>query len=244
VLNTESNNVAPSQLKSKIVNIIIADDHPLLRRALRDILETQTDFKVIAEANDGEDAIKLSIKMIPDVVIMDISMPKINGIEATRQIKAKCPNIAVLVLTVHDDNEHVLTILEAGAAGYLTKGVYDKEIINAIRSVSVGEIVLSPTVSNEIIKYAIRYKGKSTNICNNEKLTAKETEILRLAATGLSNKDIAIRLSLSLRTVKNYISHIFLKLGVASRTEATIVCLKDGILNINDINNNAYLPKH
>ncbi|GAI58769.1 unnamed protein product, partial [marine sediment metagenome] len=128
------------------ITIMLADDHPLLRQALADILNKQADFEIIAEAGDGEEAVKLATELVPDVVIMDISMPKLNGLEATRQIKARCPNVAILVLTVHSDSEHILGILEAGAAGYLTKSVFGKEVINAVRGVASGETVLSAPI--------------------------------------------------------------------------------------------------
>lgn len=159
-----------------------------------------------------------------------------DGIEATRQIIAKCPDLAILVLTVYDDSEHVMNILEAGAVGYLTKRAFAKEIIHAVRAAIAGDTVLSPLVSKEVLKYALRYTGKSTHLDSTEKLSAKEVEIMRLAAKGLSNKDIAMHLSIGQRNIKNYFSQIFLKLGVKSRTEAAIVCVRKGILSVNDIN--------
>lgn len=136
--------------KSSKTRIMLADDHPLLRQALRDVLEKQSDFEVIAEASDGEEAVELATELVPDVVIMDISMPKLNGLEATKQIKANRPAIAILVLTVHSDNEHILSILQAGAGGYLTKSVYGDEVIHAVRALVSGETVLYPTVSQKI----------------------------------------------------------------------------------------------
>ncbi len=201
------------QDKLDIIKILLADDHPLLRFALKEILEKQVDFKVIGEASDGEEAIKLATRLLPDIVIMDIDMPKMDGIEATRQIIAKCPDLAILVLTVYDDSEHVMNILEAGAVGYLTKRAFAKEIIHAVRAAIAGDTVLSPLVSKEVLKYALRYTGKSTRLDSTEKLSAKEVEIMRLAAKGLSNKDIAMHLSIGQRNIKNYFSQIFLKLG-------------------------------
>ena len=215
--------------------IMLADDHPLLREALRNVLEKQPDFEIIAEARDGEEAVKLAAKLIPDIVIMDISMPRLNGLEATKQIKANCPRIAVLILTVHDDSEHILGLLQAGASGYLTKGAYGDEVINAVRALVYGETVLSAAVSREILKYAFRHITKPLNLDLGNKLTARDVEILRLLTKGISNKDIAFRMGLSLRTVKGYLSDLFLKLNVASRTEAVIVGLRKGILTPEDI---------
>jgi NarL family two-component system response regulator LiaR len=221
--------------KSKKIRIILADDHPLLRQSLRDVLGKQPDLEVIAEASDGEEAVKLATKLIPDVVIMDISMPKLNGLEATRQIKEICSTIAVLVLTIHSDSEHILSILKAGAGGYLTKSVYDDEVVNAVRALVSGETVLSPSVSQQIFKYAFQHIDKPKISDIGDKLSARELEILRLVAKGISNKDIAIRLGLSLRTVKGYLTDLFLKLDVGSRTEAAIVSLRKGILTLEDL---------
>jgi len=211
---------------------MLADDHPLVRKALRDVLEKQADFEIVAEAGDGEEAVKIATELVPDVVLMDITMPKLNGIEATRQIKAKCSNIAVLVLTVHDDSEHILGILEAGAAGYLTKRVFGEEVIHAIHSVVAGETVLSAEIFQQILKHAMRYATKPITIAVGEKLTVREIEILNWAAKGKSNKDIAAELNLSQATIKSYLSDIFAKLEVASRTEAVIIGLRAGILTL------------
>jgi NarL family two-component system response regulator LiaR len=216
----------------KKIRIILADDHPLLRQALRIVLEKQNDFEVIAEAGDGEEAVQLAKEMVPDVMIMDISMPKLSGLEATKLIKAECPSIAILVLTVHSDNEHIISILKAGAAGYLTKSVYGDEVINAVRALVSGETVLAPSVSQQILKYAFRHMTKPVSSDTYESFTNRELEILNLAASGMSNKDIALRLGLSLRTVKAYIADLFLKLKVTSRTEAVIVGLRKGIIEL------------
>jgi len=219
---------------SKKLKIMVADDHPLLRQALRNVLEKHDDFEVIAEAGDGEEAIRLATELRPEILIMDISMPNISGLEATRQIKKKCPSIAIIALTVYDDSEHILGILEAGAAGYLTKSVFGDEVAYAIRSVAAGETVLSPAVSRQVIKHAAKYVAKPLRLDSGEKLTSREQELLKLAALGLSNKGIAARLELSLRTVKSYMTEIFSKLRVGSRTEAVILALRAGIIDIHD----------
>ena len=217
------------------VTIMLADDHPLLRQALRNVLEKQTDFEIIAEVSDGEEAVKLATELVPDVVIMDISMPKLNGLDATRQIKAKCPDVAILVLTVYDDSEHILGILEAGAAGYLTKSVFGEEVIHAVRGVVMGETVLSKAISRQIIRHAVRHIAKPIPLDAGEKITARELGILRLAAMGMSNTDIAQKLDLSLSTVKGYLAEIFSKLNVCSRTEAVITALRVGLLTFDDL---------
>lgn len=231
-LKPETGSRQPRHRKTRIM---LADDHPLLRQALRNVLEKQPDFEVIAEVSDGEEAVKLATEVVPDVVIMDISMPKLNGLEATKQIKASCPSIAILVLTVHSDNEHILSILQAGAGGYLTKSVYGEEVIHAVRALTSGETVLSPPVSQQVIKYAVQHIIKPVSLDTGDKISGRELEVLRLAAKGISNKDIAAKLDLSLRTVKGYLADVFLKLNVASRTEAVIVGLQKGIISLDDI---------
>jgi DNA-binding NarL/FixJ family response regulator len=216
-------------------SIILADDHPIVRKALRNDLEKEADFIVLAEAGDGEEAVKLVSELIPDVVIMDIGMPKINGIEATRQIKAGHPDIIILVLTVYDDVEHILGILESGADGYLTKNILVEDIIKSIRSVVAGETVLSPQVFQQVLKYALRHSTKPVRLDTGVKLTTRELEILRLIAKGISNKEIATELSISSRTVKSHMVDIFRKLDVSSRTEAVITSLRIGFISIDDI---------
>lgn len=234
-MNAASKKFNSVQKQQDKIDIIIADDHPLLRQALKNVLEKQADFKIIAEAADGEEAVRLATELVPDVIIMDITMPKLNGLEATRQIKEKCPNIAILVLTVHTDSEHILGILEAGASGYLTKSVFGEEVIHAIRGVVAGETVLSAEISRQVIKHAIRYMVKPLLTETKEKLTARELVVLKLAARGMSNKAIAESLGLSQRTVKGYLAEVFSKLDVASRTGAVIKGLRAGFLSMDDI---------
>jgi DNA-binding NarL/FixJ family response regulator len=221
--------------QSKKIRVMLADDHPLLRQALREVLEKQPDIDVIAEASDGEEAVKSATELVPDAVIMDISMPNLNGLEATRRIKARCPAIGILVLTVHSDNEHILSILQAGAGGYLTKSVYGDEVVHALRALVCGETVLTRSVSQEIFKYAFRHIVKPAKLDTCEQLSARELDVLNMAAKGISNKDIALSLGLSVRTVKAYLADIFLKLDVASRTEAVMVSLKRGIISVDDL---------
>ncbi|OGN88433.1 MAG: hypothetical protein A2158_01065 [Chloroflexi bacterium RBG_13_46_14] len=222
-------------IESNKTTIILADDHPVVRKALRNDLEKEADFVVLAEAGDGEEAVRLASQLTPDVVIMDIGMPKLNGIEATRQIKASYPDIIILVLTVYDDIEHVLGILESGADGYLTKNILVEDIIKSIRSVVAGEIVLSPLVFKQVLKYALRHRTKPLRLDTGVKLTPRELEILKLIAKGISNKEIAIELNISSRTVKSHMVDIFRKLDVSSRTEAVITSLRIGLINIDDI---------
>ena len=234
-MGIENSTDFPKPKRNSEISILIADDHPLLRKALRDLLGKQQDLQIVGEAEDGEMAVKLANELLPDVVIMDIAMPKLNGLEATRQIKANHPNIAILVLTVHDDSEHILSILDAGAAGYLTKRVFGEDVVAAIRLIVSGESVLTGPVLKQVMKHTIKFPSKSLKRPEYESLTNRELDILKMAAQGISNKDIALKLNLSLRTIKGHMVDIFSKLNVGTRTEAVIKGLRSGLLNIDDI---------
>jgi len=234
-MTDESLKYEESNDKQSKIAVILADDHPLIRKAIKSILDEQDDIDVVAEVGDGEGAIRLAAELYPDVVIMDISMPNMNGLEATRQIKVKCPDVAVLVLTVHSDNEHVFRIFEAGAAGYLTKSAFGDEVAQAVRAVVAGDAVLSPPILKQILKHAFKYSVKPIASDVGEKLTTRESDIFRLVARGMSNKDIANQLGISLRTVKGYLGNIFSKLEVNSRTEAVIKGFRSGIITLEDI---------
>ena len=212
------------------IKIIIADDHPLLRQALKTLIKNNRNLDVVAEAVDGEEAVKLAKKLSPDIIIMDISMPKLNGIEATRQISRECPGIGILVFTVHDDNDTVLSIIQAGAKGYLLKTATGGQILQAIRAVMEGETVWAfPT--RDIISKTSQSK-KIDNI--SRKLSPRESEILKLVAKGRTNKEIASRLGLQETSIKSYLSSLFIKLDVGTRTEAVAVGLQFGIITTND----------
>ncbi len=210
--------------------ILLADDHPLMRNALKMWIDEQQDLKVIAEASNGKEAVNICTKLHPNLVIMDINMPVLNGLDATRQIVARCPETEVLVVTVHTDNEHIQGIMRAGAAGYLPKDSSGEQIIHAIRSVLSGESVLPSNVSLVEVDLA-----PTLNSDKLKGLTTRELNLLKLLASGLPNKEIAVRTGLSLRRVKANLTTLFVKLGVSSRTEAVSAALKSGILSLQDI---------
>ncbi|MFC2071237.1 response regulator [Chloroflexota bacterium] len=217
------------------IKILIADDHAVVREGTRQILEKEPDLDVVAEAGDGEEAVQLAGSFKPDVAIIDIAMPKLDGIEATKQIKALYPAIAVLILSAYDDDQFVFSLLEAGAAGYLLKSVRGRELVDAVRAVYAGESVLHPTIARKVLNRFAAVSREPREQQASEVLTEREIEVLRLATRGLSNQDIANELSLSLRTVQAHLGHIFNKLQVSSRTEAVVRVLKEGWITLDDI---------
>ncbi len=217
------------------IRVLIADDHAVVREGTRRMLEQEGDLEVVGEAADGEEAVKLADETRPDVAIVDISMPKLDGIEATRQIKSRCPSVTILILSAYDDDQFVFSLLEAGAAGYLLKSVRSRELVDAVRAVHGGESVLHPAVAKKVLNRFVAGVGRASPARSAEVLSDREKEILRMATHGLSNADIARELSLSIRTVQGHLGHIFNKLQVGSRTEAVVRALKEGWVTLEDI---------
>ena len=217
------------------IKVLLAEDHVVVREGTRQLLEHEPDMEVVGEAGDGEEAIELTNKLQPDVVIMDIAMPKLNGIEATKQIKTLHPATAVLILTAYDNDQYIFALLEAGAAGYLLKNVRGRELIDAIRAVHAGESVLYPTIAHRVISRLVSPVSSPVEVKTTEPLSEREMEVLKLAANGISNKDIAERLFLSPRTVQAHLGNIFNKLSVGSRTEAVLYGLRRGWLTLEDL---------
>jgi len=217
------------------IRVLLAEDHVVVREGTRELIQREADMKVVGEASDGEEAIQLANKLQPDVVIMDISMPKLSGIEATKQIKALQPDTAVLILTAYDNDQYIFALLEAGAAGYLLKNVRGRELIDAIRAVHAGESVLHPAVARRVISHLMSPALSHIESRVIEPLSDREMEVLKLAAQGISNKGIAEQLFLSPRTVQTHMGNIFNKLGVASRTEAVLHGLRKGWLTLEDL---------
>jgi len=217
------------------IKVILADDHVLFREGTRNLIEQERDIEVIGEASDGEEAIELVAKLHPHVALMDIAMPKVNGIEATREIKGRCPTTAVLILTAYDNDQYILAILEAGAAGYLLKNVSGKELVNAVRAIHAGEAVLHPIIAHKVFNRLGTTGQKPSEQMQPPDLSERETEVLRLAAKGMSNQDIAGKLFLSRRTVQAHLGNIFRKMDVGSRTEAVLQALRRGWLTLEDI---------
>ena len=217
------------------IRILLAEDHVIVREGTRELLQHQSDMEVVGEASDGEEAVTLAKQLKPDVIVMDIAMPKLNGIEATKKIKKFRPATAVLILTAYDTDQYIMALLEAGAAGYLLKSVRGNQLIDAIRAVYAGESVLQPSTTRRVIEQLKARASGEEEIPNFLPLSDREMEVLRLSARGVSNKEIAETLFLSNRTVQSHLSNIFRKLIVASRTEAVLFGLKRGWFSIEDL---------
>jgi len=217
------------------IKVLIADDHAVVREGTRRILQQEKGIEVVAEAGDGEEAIRLATSYKPDVAIMDIAMPVMDGIEATRQIKKLCPDTAVLILSAYDDDQFVFSLLEAGAAGYLLKSVRGRELTDAVLAVHAGESVLHPSVARKVLNRFVPASGKPQEGEPSEVLSDREMQVLKLAARGMSNQDIAEELCLSTRTIQGHLGNIFNKLLVSSRTEAVIRALKEGWITLEDV---------
>jgi len=217
------------------ITILLAEDHIIVREGTRELLQHQPDMDVVGEAGDGEEAVILAKQLKPDVIVMDIAMPRLNGIEATKQIKKFRPATAVLILTAYDTDQYIMALLEAGAAGYLLKSVRGNQLIDAIRAVYAGESVLQPSTTRRVIEQLKAKASAEEEIPSFLPLSDREMEVLRLSAKGVSNKDIAETLFLSNRTVQSHLSNIFKKLAVASRTEAVLFGLKRGWFSMEDL---------
>lgn len=217
------------------IRVILAEDHALVREGTRRILEATGDIVVVAEAADGHEAVVAVEQHRPDVAIIDIGMPGINGIEVTRRIKKTHPGVSVLILTVHDDDQFIFAVIEAGAAGYLLKDVEGSQLVQAVKGLHAGDSVLHPAVAHKILARLASGDQGQTASGPEVPLTEREHEVLQLAAGGLANKEMAATLDVSVRTVEAHLSHIFRKLDVGSRTEAILFGLRQRWFTIDEL---------
>lgn len=205
--------------------ILLADDHHLVRQGIRQLLERETDFEVIGEADNSLETVRLGHELKPDVIVMEACMPKLNAVEAIRRVKAEHPQTVVLILTTYREENYIVELVGAGAAGYLLKSAHGEELVQAIRSTHAGDFVCEPALAQKLFKQAAHLP---IAINSAEHLTRRELEVLKLAARGLGNRDIAAQLGIGTRTVKHHLMNIFDKMSVRSRTEAVSKALRHG----------------
>jgi len=217
------------------ITIVLGEDHLITRQGILRLLEDEEGLTVVGEAGNGEEAVQMVTDLEPDVVIMDIAMPRLNGIEATRQIKVINPRTGVLILSAYDDDEYVFALLKAGAAGYLLKSVSGDELVRAIKAIHNGEPVLDPLIAKKVMNY-FKSQNKIPSVKeDSEHLSSRELDVIKLAAKGFTNKEIADKLHLSYRTVEGHMRDVFNKLGVGSRTEAVLFGLKKGWFTLEEL---------
>ncbi len=213
------------------IRILLVDDHAILRAGLRAILNAEADIEIVDEAGDGKEAVAKAEKLRPDVALMDISMPVMDGLEATRRIQQSCPEVKVLVLTVHDNEEYLFQVLEAGGSGYVVKKSADTELISAIRAVHRGEAFLSPMATKMVIGgylHGMGIEGAKQNYTN---LTIREEEVLKLITEGYTNQEVADRLIISVKTVESHRAHILDKLELHTRADLVKYARTHGMLD-------------
>ncbi|NIP27193.1 MAG: response regulator transcription factor [Phycisphaerae bacterium] len=213
---------------TKPIRLLLADDHTIFRAGVRMLLDLEPDIEVVGEALEGSQAVDLTAKLRPDVVLMDIAMPLMDGLEATRHIKAECPNTHVLVLTMHRSDEYLFEMLKAGASGYVIKGAETEELINAIRVVARGQVFLYPSIAGKLVSEYLELSGTGDD--PRPSLTPREKEIMLLLAEGYGNKEIADKLVISTSTVYTHRSKLMEKLGLTSRHELIQYARRKGLV--------------
>ncbi|MFN2278700.1 MAG: response regulator [Candidatus Promineifilaceae bacterium] len=214
---------------SELIRVFIADDHHIVRRGIRDLLETEDGIEVVGEATNGREAVRGAAGLQPDVVLMDLVMEPMDGIEATRQIKANQPQVKILVLTSFATDDMVFPAIKAGALGYLIKDTRPEDLVQAIRQVYQGEATLHPAIAKKLLTEISRPAEKETEV---DPLTDRELEVLKLLAHGLTNQEIAERLVISVTTVYSHVSNILAKLHLATRTQAALYALREGYVGL------------
>jgi two-component system NarL family response regulator len=216
------------------IKVLIADDHRVVREGLAAILKMKDDIHIVGEAQDGMEAVEKVKTLFPDVVLMDVSMPRMGGVEATRQIKREFPHIGIVALTMYDEQQYIFDLVRAGATGYLLKDSESSQIVAAIRAISKGESLIHPSVASKILaEFSLmsQKKGKKPGWVEHD-LSEREITVLRLVADGKTNKEIANHLDLSEKTVKNHVRNIFHKLQVYDRTQAAILAIRKGLIEL------------
>ena len=216
------------------IRVLIADDHRVVREGLAAILNTKENIEVVGEAQNGQEAVEKARSLVPDVILMDVSMPRMGGVEATRQIKRESPHIGVIALTMYDEEHYIFDLVRAGATGYLLKDTDSAQIVVAIHAIYRGESLINPSVASKILaefSLLAQKKGKKRARLEHD-LSEREITVLRLVKDGKANKEIANSLDLSVKTVKNHVRNIFHKLQVYDRTQAAILAIRKGLIEL------------
>jgi len=210
------------------ISVLLVDDHAMVRQGVKAFLVTQPDISVVGEAGSGEEAIKLAEQKVPDVILMDLIMPNMDGVEATRQVKQVSPRSQIVVLTSYHEDEHIFPALKAGALSYILKDLSAEELASAVRKAAAGEAVLHPRVAARVIKELQGRREENLNPFT--ELSERELEVLKLIADGMSNADMAAKLVLSEKTIKGHVSNILSKLHLADRTQAAVYAWREGVV--------------
>jgi two-component system NarL family response regulator len=217
---------------SEPIRVLIADDHALFRKAIQSVLSDEGDIEVVGEANDGEEAVALAVEHAPDVVLLDVNMPKLRGIDAARAIKEQLPATQVVMFTVSDEEADLFDAIKAGASGYLLKEVDPSEVAEAVRQINSGHSLLSPAVASKLVSEFASMSKKSDEKALRPRLTEREVEVLGLASDGLTNRQIGRKLHISENTVKNHMRNILEKLHLHSRMEAVLYAVREEIIEL------------
>ncbi len=216
-------------MSDEAIRVLIVDDHAVVREGLRTFLELQDGIEVAGEAGDGAQAIKLASELEPDVILMDLVMPGVDGVTAMRAVRKRSPRSRVIVLTSFLDDERLMPAIEAGADGYLLKDVEPSELARAIRTAQTGQAMIAPSVAGRLLRTLSRPRSAST--VDADRLTRREREVLELIAAGRSNKRIAFELGIAEKTVKTHVGHVLAKLGVTDRTQAALIAVRSGLVS-------------
>lgn len=215
------------------ITLILADDHTMVRSGLRMLLEAQSDMRIIGEAENGAEAVRQVLSLRPDVVLMDVQMPDMNGIEATRAIKKVLPETAVLALTIYEDDQYFFEMLKAGASGYVPKRAAPDDLVNAIRTVALGDVFLYPTLASRLVQDFVNRQGTAAPLVS-EDITAREQEVLTLIAEGLTNAVIGEQLEISVKTVDRHRENIMRKLNMHNRVELVKYAIRVGLIDLEE----------